>query len=89
MGTTHIGKFDPQKTRGKPLGGQIIEGNHLSNLATSRECGNLIFLPPPPPIVVEFPSRQWKWYKLCPGQRTIQKTTRNQSVPENVVVGHR
>jgi len=46
MGTTHIGKFYLQKPCGQPSGGQSIEGNHLSNLATSYECSNFIFLPP-------------------------------------------
>jgi len=46
MGTTHIGKFDLRKSYGQPSGSQSIEGNHLSNLTTSYECGNFIFLPP-------------------------------------------
>ena len=46
MGTTHIGKFDLQKPCGQPSGSQSIEGNHLSNLATSYERGNFILLPP-------------------------------------------
>lgn len=34
-------------------------------------------------MVVEFPSRQWKWYKLNLGQWTILKSAENWSLPEN------
>jgi len=43
MGMTPIGKLDLQKPYGQPPGGESIEGNYLSNLATSYECGNFIF----------------------------------------------
>ena len=42
MDTAHIGKFDLQEPCGQPPGGQNIEGNYPSNLATSYKCGDFI-----------------------------------------------